>query len=565
MKNLDVFGRDIKLTYEGEPKVSTNFGRFLSILMALICLAFFWILGQEVIYRKNPNIIIDNPKEFDLPYMSGGVDKDWDFSIVFTDTNLIPKYDPRMIQIFFQNGIMERPPGGNQTILKSKYMNVTKCDPNSNFPSYPEAKDSSFGNYGYCLDPGQGVEAGGSLEMAAVKPFKVFRIIARMCINGTSPYICRPKEEIEKFLSMGFISIRFYDSTINLQEYENPVQKFLSQLEFVSDSKMRKNMKLLMQTNKIVDDVGFLTTVLEERQFFSYKNFFMDAGVVDPTNQVFLVMDTFLTTDVKIYNRNYLKVYTIIAQVGGLLNIVKIIFKFIGAYYSTVVLNTSLLNKIYNFPTLKNEDAIESSNNFKLDQSTFINVNKSINTNKINNYFLNDKKHELNLSPNSEMPNNDSLSIDKVDAKISEYLEKKEKNQARLILGFFDIMLMTMIPCCLRFRKKPDFDIYFKLENLINLKLEVFNILNLEEELRKLKMIILSPEQLDIFNYLPKPDYGSKRRYSIIYARSMRDKSRVNINLYKSYKVISKEEHLFSQRLVNFLDPDTLAFFKSIQ
>jgi len=51
---LDIYAYEIKFTLNQKEKISTTFGKILSILTFFILIIFTWFVGNDFLYRLNP-------------------------------------------------------------------------------------------------------------------------------------------------------------------------------------------------------------------------------------------------------------------------------------------------------------------------------------------------------------------------------------------------------------------------------------------------------------------------------------------------------------------------------
>jgi hypothetical protein len=91
-KSFDLFGQEIKLTWNGEEQYKTTLGATVSIAIIVIMLAYTITRFGELVNRKNPSIskvtLIRTPEE-DAPYAPYDTGFDFAFSL---SKDLDPRY-----------------------------------------------------------------------------------------------------------------------------------------------------------------------------------------------------------------------------------------------------------------------------------------------------------------------------------------------------------------------------------------------------------------------------------------------------------------------------------------
>ena len=60
IERMDLFGQNIDFKINGQSKSKTLFGGILSMLMIILLIVFLFISSEDVLYRKNPQIAVQN-------------------------------------------------------------------------------------------------------------------------------------------------------------------------------------------------------------------------------------------------------------------------------------------------------------------------------------------------------------------------------------------------------------------------------------------------------------------------------------------------------------------------
>jgi hypothetical protein len=153
---------------------------------------------------------------------------------------------------------------------------------------------------------------------------------------------CSPREQIDKVLSNSNIAIYTLNYGIDLKNQSNPFKETLSGNFVAADSRFTKLLDMIMKVVKVDSDYGYFTkshevksyTILDERS----------ESISSGHDQVIFRAQIQMGSKTEEYERNYKKVFSVIAELGGYLKAMVILAFLYGPFlkrlYYIDVINT---------------------------------------------------------------------------------------------------------------------------------------------------------------------------------------------------------------------------------
>lgn len=396
LKKIDVFAKKTELKMNSHSKFPTKLGGFLTLVMITLVTLLFIEFGSDMLFRLNPSsisseIYVDKP---DITYLSRehqffmfGLQNPSEFRH-FIDESI---YTATLTNIHSKkiNGI------SNTTTVT---IPIEKCS-ETHLPSNEELK--SYFKFGpgapletlYCIKQGfdNVFYMGGSFES---EEYHYFQISIKACKNSTDPSkpVCKSKEMLNEKLS-GFFAFYTTDYLIDPTNYEDPGKaigkNYYSPISFGINRKTNR----FISTSRFNSDEGFLFSSKKNYVYPTFKEdvetFSLDSK---ETGDLFKFLLKKHHSEI-IYERSYKKIQKVLAEIGGFIQAIYLIF-FVFTY---PVVNKlyfeKLINKVYNFE--------KDENGFKVTPSRKImkfQKNSSLNMEAINKNIQNLEKCDKNLS-----------------------------------------------------------------------------------------------------------------------------------------------------------------------
>jgi hypothetical protein len=506
---LNILGYKPELFTKTRDRVQSNLGWIMSIISILTCLAFTIYFFIEFFSRTNLSVLKRENSEFEK-YLST---KDF----------------PIMMKIGLANG---SPIGANITypvVTFWQFYPQNDGHPNITFLKLEQCQEKHFGSYGYlfmssefkdylCLSQDNNTESSLYGVQGDVKNgYSNILIYMTRCVNesvNNPGVICEANNKIDELFSAQSpnLLLTYPDYSLEHNNLTNPLKINLKLERLGFPPKVKYRHDLNFQKVNYNSDDGYI--------FRNSKSFF-STGYESLTSKIFMGSKFFIEESYgltllslyekeQVYDRSYLKLQIVIANVGGF---VKSIIIFSNLIINYLTYQYHLFNLFYLFLYDECEsDHIESKMNFmelsnkhiKNDtQLRKIEINKNIKELNI------DKEKKIYLPNQISRPNvvqleqNNKLMIKPLDFKI----EKSKSNYKNL--SFFEALRCN---CCVKANSNKFF--LLKYENYFRSHLSVENLIRCSIYINKIipfkSDIPLNLDQNEFVNNLdrlkPKPN-----------------------------------------------------------
>jgi hypothetical protein len=479
IKFCDIFGNNIELNIKQKATATTIFGGILAIITAGLILGAIWSMGNDIVYRKQPQTNFEEILFQERPtyYLNK---TNFPLSFCFQDYDTLT-YD---IPKYFRFEIMTVKTFNTNSTTVSYNHEYEYCT----YDHFPNLDKDYLENAGitkyFCLKD-QNVPIGGYWD----GEFTVYALLRlRLCNNETDGGTCAPRQEIEDFINSRPISFSFYfqNSIINPNDFSTPIQYYISLIYKNIRLSSSKIYDMFIGEQVITTDSGFMF----EEVIKSSAYYFDSSDYDDSDSLVESLMDInlYVSNRKPIINRTYLKVQTILANVGGLAKALMLLGYCLSFYTSRFKLNKTILNKIIEFDIEKELDA-------KPEQSR-----------KLMDFTPKNKLELMNESGRNIKTNVQRIQVHRIQDESKIILESmdRRKLKKKFKLRFFSVILK---PCCSCFAKpltRLKYSLYNKALKILISYLDISNIVHRFEEFEKLKLILFNEEQLAMFEFISK-------------------------------------------------------------
>jgi hypothetical protein len=561
IKFCDILGESIDLNIKHKSKSKTFLGGLLTIATCCVLLGATWSMGNDIIYKNNPSTDLEDQLFLERPTYY--LDKhNFPFSFCLQDYNQntynIPKY-------FKFDVINVKTFNTNSTTINT-YYDYENCT-FSHFPSISEdyLKKAGVNNY-LCLKD-QNMTIGGYWDNEYVQ-YLIFRV--RLCNNITDGGVCAPQGEIRQFMNSQMFAwnVYFQNSIINPKNYYNATQYYI--YDFYKNIRLStsKLANVFIRSQEIETDIGIIFESPMSEVSYAYDSSDIDDS--DPLSDSLMDINFFVANHKPIFHRKYIKVQTLIANIGGLAKAFLLGMYVISFYFSAVKLNTTIMNKIFYF------DLNEQNNGLTKDKSNFHMFQKFKTNREIFNKIENEN-NKIVLNDNSDLALNKKIEPEIIkeiatgkNEKVIQHtnfnnavltITKPEKNTqhiAKLKFSFFEVLLKPFNKLFGCKKNKLKFKLYKKSQNILLDCLDISNIVFKLEEFEKLKMILLNKEQLAMFQFISK-DICTIDERATLYSDISKLKQFVR-NKEEMFKMISSYKIQLEGRYENITNLDSKLF-----
>ena len=449
IKKIDFISFIPNTFYNGEKRYKNVLGGIYQIFMS-IC----WIFGivyfsKDIYLRENPSIVYST--QYDrFPYERNYTNRE-DFLV--------------MISI---NDMLTWAPFIDETIYETRFITLSKFN-HTRGPSQPlkavicSEVLQGYENYTigiptdkyYCLDPKHDKITFKGTQTSPDS--KYMKIGLHMCQNSTSNNNhCKSQSEIDKRLQGSSFNLFFFNFKFENKNYQNIRETFLDFHHSFYSNLYYKLVFVTLKQIEYIDDIGFLFEDLSKRDFYAVDNIKEVFNFSKQPDGKFLDFAINFGTGKDTIRRNYKRIQSVIAEVGGL--------------FKGIVL-TSLLIKYF----FMNKDVFNYLNYFQHNKNTFKNDVIIKNNFKQKSLKSDGKFHqELSEANNIKLKDNSNLNINNNNINHS-VINNNNNNKDNLIAKNINSMYSDW---------KPDNKVKIQENNQVNV---VENCLS-TKELRKLNI-----------------------------------------------------------------------------
>ena len=362
------------------------------------------------------------------------------------------------------------------------------------------------------------------------------------CKNSSKKKDCLPKEEIDYYLNGTFIAIAFQEITIDPKNYKQPNQPIISEYYTTISHNYFKEIHMYFKEVEVITDEGYLFENRKSKKFTQFADV-RDMISFKINSESFAEISIKVYHKSDMYSRNYIDLETVVADIGGFVKFISMIFYFIHYIFSQTGINQKIINKLFfiinekyyrgfsfnNFNVNKNNSVKNYGRNARNNLTNNLRLNDSSNNNFIQNINLKGKKNR-NFNLNENNNNNNIININTI--KIKEFktfsdqqicvspeskfnifnrelspcrnrsFKIKSKKFKKLNVSYFDKLFLF---CGLK-HKRENIELYIKGLNMIKSKLDMIYIISESYKNDLIKSLILNENQIKILERMYKPE-----------------------------------------------------------
>ncbi|EAR86309.2 transmembrane protein, putative (macronuclear) [Tetrahymena thermophila SB210] len=539
LKQIDIYGQSIQLSFHKKNSYNTVFGGCISFIVLISFLVGCWFFGKELFLKKNPQVImqersVDNPKRIDvkpdnLIIMMG-----------IANNNAQYIYDPTIFSVNavqLTQVLIQDPHTGKQTVqLVNNTKTIKQCSMSD--VKIPDLV-SYFQNLNYtamyCFDTQKDqVFFEGDFNQ---KAFSQLNIYFQKCQNSTSSQIiCKSQEEIDKTLLLTKLSIFMSDHVIDPLNFENPVSNRAISLYSVASSQFPQETDLFLTNYYIDTDGGVFYQQLQQQQTFIFASQITTPLFGDPT--ILMKLNIRLQKFQENYmKRTYLKLADVVAQIGGLFKILILLGALITNPISKLYYFKAIIDEIYQFHSTKQnvklipkkqQVSIQVSELDLNQQKSPLNKQKQDSTNLQKDKDQENYKKQVKMEAPQAILMQNTIQTQSFELNPSQNYHQLEKKKTQIYSNqniitqllmrvkyyfqnthniikyrFINYFFHAYLPQC--GWKTQDRNLLNKGIIKIQENFDILYIFNKLLEIDKMKSILFNSDQLNLFEYMPKP------------------------------------------------------------
>ena len=539
INTFDIYGYRPHLFIGNYPRSGSLIGLILTLLslIFMIVISFYFIFqlfDTKKVFVTHTIKIINSKTKLEVSkntfYFSIEVKDSYSYNTIMNEKIFYPK---AYYKLAFRNN-------ENKFDWTIKELNISKCSLNDFHINYQHLLPNLPLNQRYCI---KNLNESIFENLENTKHSFLF-IELYQCKNTSKNKICLPKEKIDYYLNRTFITIAYQEIGFDPINYENPNQPLISEFFTTISNKYFKEIYLYFKEVEISTNQGILFDRKKSKKFTQFAEVRDMIGFKNNSEKFAEIsIKTYRKSDY--YLRNYINLETVVADIGGFVKFISMIFYFLHYIFLQGGINQRIINKLF---FIKNDKFLinkgisivnkNCSNNiinrnsihgFLNDSSTIdfnknkdkkTNINNNINdSNKNSNLYIND----YNRNPNFNIQINENKSFKDKKVIFSSIIDKqinsniglnnnifsrnrsfiiRNKKFKRLKLSYLDKLFFI----CKYHHPNENIKYYLKGLNMIRSKLDMIYIVSESYKSDLLKSLILNENQVKILERLYKPE-----------------------------------------------------------
>ena len=404
LKRIDLYGKEPEFYFKGKSSKTTWMGRILTILYVIIYIAFLIYKLNRMIKRKDVTFYDTNAYTGEIPSIH--LDREIFYGAFAFDDPISskPYWDPRIYNIKAEYVSQVKINGEwNTSRTEVPFKRCELSDFGSNYQSILANKDLS----GFLCPTTVDFLLEG---YTTLERYSYISMKFKVCKNTTeNNNHCYPLDYIQQFLYATSIDSKIEDIDLTPQDHDHPIQYLERDIPGPTYQELHQMIYVYMQLVIIETDdniIGFeALSKTNTEKLLKYETSWIisspniqgnyiqnpDYGLNDITIQ--------LSPTVLTQKRTYVQLIDVLGDVGGLMEIVNMIFSIICSLITNILYEKSLVNNLFNFDLDKKIIVLKNRKmrniKFELDKEDIIipepkdptknenqNINNEENTNK---------------------------------------------------------------------------------------------------------------------------------------------------------------------------------------
>lgn len=257
----------------------------------------------------------------------------------------------------------------NMQITEENDVAFEKCEEN-HFPGFSE-NFQSLGLFNLsCLSNNNNVSLKGYWDENEIQYLSISLFI---CKNNTKNSICQSQVSINEFFQLKYFEIYLIQNNFDMNDYDSPVSSKISTYYFGIELGKRTQVSNYIKKARILSDKNIIFSNYEEINSYVYET---DAAIYQKSENQLFTLELYSSGNILVFQRNYQKLYDLIASLGGILNPLMIICSFIVSFISDWSINEMILMKLYSVKDLKNKKIKQIKANLKMKERKLSNNNE---------------------------------------------------------------------------------------------------------------------------------------------------------------------------------------------
>ncbi|EAS05637.1 ubiquitin-conjugating enzyme family protein (macronuclear) [Tetrahymena thermophila SB210] len=511
LQGIDIFGVGINIRFNQQSKHTTGFGGFITLGLITLLLILFISSIQTIIQKSNPSVIyqenfVSNPSRYNL------TNENFSFAITLLDASFNPINDKSIFRI--EGNFLYKEPQINsdgsvgEPVFKNKVIEFELCTEQSFQVQGTENYFLSLQYKSmYCFKNIDDYYLVGQFEK---DEFSVIQINVIPC-DQTDPnnqVQCMEESKKKQILSQSLLQVYYITRIVQVSSKSQPFKPMGITYFWENNIEFQQNISLMFMKTYVQDDDGlvFQNNVEDNTLLFSSERTMLSSKKDFSIYQISLYLEK---NKEKTYIRKYQKIFDCFSQIGGIYNVLFAIGCILAQPYSQIQLNRKLFNQTFKVSNNNQDNLLnESQSSNKSSKANKISKSKEIKKSALEN--------QGDLSCNSNKYQKKELEkANRFFQNCQEEVEVQNEEQKKSIVDMFKSKFVGIkiksseylayyFDCFKIFNNEVFEIINFGTKHILNYT-DICFIVNKLIELEKLKALLLNEQQIQLFDFIPKP------------------------------------------------------------
>ena len=357
--DFDIYAKRVGFFLENKEKLGTKLGFCLTILYVSISFGLFIFyttialkrteikVYDSTIYLKDSSDLNINPELF---YFAFGVENP------LTNTRFIDE-TIYTVKVKLYERVKD---GSSLKTIEEKILDVERCKQEKFGELYQKLFVSGELNDSYCIND---INLTLSSDYQQSK-LSYLNIEVYSCVNtSNNNNHCKPREEIDSYLSGTFISFIAKDIGLDPSNYTYPIVPMVQNLRTTIDKNFFRDYALYFGLTEIQTDKGlFYESIYKER----YMNFIKSTqSFYNRDEQYYYNGDSMCDVqfkfgdDIHVQKRTFMKMTEVFAIIGGYMQLFSTLFTFTTLLSNQLGYEIKLVNSLFNFYPTKRQISLK--------------------------------------------------------------------------------------------------------------------------------------------------------------------------------------------------------------
>lgn len=376
--DFDIYAKRVGFFFENKEKLGTRLGFCLTILYVSISFGLFIFyttltikrteikVHDSTMYLKDSSDLNINPELF---YFAFGVENP------LTNTRFIDE-TIYTVKVKLYERVKD---GSSLKTIEEKILDVERCKQEKFGEIYQKLLVAGELNNSYCIND---INLTLSSDYQQSK-LSYLNIEVYSCVNtSNNNNHCRPREEIDSYLSGTFISFLAKDIGLDPSNYTYPIIPMVQNLRTTIDKNFFRDYVLYFGLTEIQTDKGlFYESIHKER----YMNFIKSTqSFYNRNEQNYYNGDSMCDVqfkfgdDIHVQKRAFMKMTEVFAITGGYMQLLSTIFTFTTLLSNKLGYEIKLVNSLFDFYPKKRQISLKHELKGKLIDFDNNNINKNM-------------------------------------------------------------------------------------------------------------------------------------------------------------------------------------------